>query len=451
VRTRPVLLLLCGALLGVAGTLTLQPGPAAATEGEDSPFANLAIFARALSHIEAAHVEAPNQDELVHGAIRGMVETLDPHSTYLDPEEFRMFRSDTQGRFGGVGVEVDVRDGWLTVRGVFEGGPADEAGVEVGDRFLAVGGRNARDMPLSEAVRIMRGEPGTAIEVRIRRDGEDDALVLSITREIIEVDAVEARILPDRILHIRLRAFQGTTTRELRRALDLAVERTAGDGGLRGVLLDLRRNPGGLLHEAVTVSDEFIGSGTLVTTRGRGGRLLRESTAHGPGTRPDWPMVVLVDHYTASAAEIVAGALQDHRRALVVGSTTWGKGSVQTLFQLPGGSALKLTIARYYTPSGRSIQAQGITPDIEVEQLAADDARELLRRAVDRFSEASLERHLEGDAERATEAEAEPLVGRGEVRRQVGAEDAPLFADDFQARMGHQVLDALIRRRAGAE
>lgn len=418
---------------------------AEATEGDESPYANLAIFARALSHIEAGHVERPDQDALIYGAIRGMVSTLDPHSTFMDPEEYRILTSDTQGEFGGIGVEIDVRDGWLTVHGVFDGGPADRAGMRPGDRFLTIAGQGARDLPISDAVRIMRGEPGTRVEVTVRREGSEEAIPLTLTREIIRVDAVEARILPDRIVHLQIKAFQGTTTDELRRAIDTAVERTAPSGGIRGILLDMRRNPGGLLDEAVRVSDEFLESGVIVSTRGRDGVLLSEARAHRAGTRPNWPIVILVDGFTASAAEIVAGALRDHGRAIVVGSRTWGKGSVQNIVELPDGSALKLTVARYYTPSGRSIQAQGIEPDVAVEQLDEDTARELVRRTVERFSEADLERHLEGDE---AEERVEPITPRAEVRREApaGEEETP-FADDFQARIAHQVLRGIVTAR----
>ncbi|MBX3275981.1 MAG: S41 family peptidase [Sandaracinaceae bacterium] len=451
-RNRPthLALVLCAAFAGsFAATLVLEaPRRAQATEGRASPYANLGIFARALSHIEAAHVEEPDQDALIYGAIRGMVQTLDPHSAFMDPDEYRILTADTMGRFGGIGVEIDVRDGWLTVHGVIAGGPADAAGVLPGDRFLRIEGRMARDMPVSEAVQVMRGEPGTRVRVHLRREGHDEAIALELTRAIVEVEAVEARILPDRTVHLRIKSFQATTTDEVRRALDAAAERTASSGGVRGVLLDLRRNPGGLLNEAVRVSDEFLSSGVIVSTRGRGGRVLSEASAHAAGTRPDWPMVVLVDHYTASAAEIVAGALRDHGRAIVVGSRTWGKGSVQNVIELPDGSALKLTIARYYTPSGRSIQAQGIEPDVEVEQLSEEAARELIQRALDRYSEASLARHLRGEDE--PEAPAVDLTRRTEVRRGPADEEeaGPAFSDDYQARIAHQVLRALAARGA---
>ncbi|MBZ0119175.1 MAG: PDZ domain-containing protein, partial [Sandaracinaceae bacterium] len=286
-------LLIAGAFAGsFAATLTYDLAlatPAHATETDESPFANLGIFARALAHIESSYVEEPNQDELVYGAIRGMLETLDPHSSFMDPQEYRILASDTQGQFGGVGVEIDVRDGWLVVHGVFAGGPADRAGIRVGDRFLTIENRGARDLPISEAVRVMRGEPGTRVRVRIRREGVEEAVEAVLTREIIHVDAVEARGLPDRILHLSIRSFQGTTTDEVRRAIDAALTNTARAGGLRGVLLDLRRNPGGLLDEAVRVADEFLQEGVIVSTRGRGGALLSEARAHRAGTRPDWP------------------------------------------------------------------------------------------------------------------------------------------------------------------
>jgi carboxyl-terminal processing protease len=415
---------------------------ARATPESESPYRNLGIFARALAHIEMSWVEEANQDELIYGAIRGMVQTLDPHSAFMDPDEYRILTNDTQGQFGGVGVEIEARDGWLTVLGTVDGGPADRAGILPGDRFLIIDDRNARDLPITEAVRVMRGEPGTAVRVRIRREGQEDAVDLVLTREIIEVEAIEARLLADRVLYVRLKTFQETTTTELRTALDTAAAEAAAAGGLRGILLDMRYNPGGLLNQAVLVSDEFIDSGVIVSTRGRGGQLLSEARASASGTRPDWPMVVLVNGYTASAAEIVAGALRDHERAIIVGTRTFGKGSVQNIVDLPDGSAMKLTIARYYTPNGRSIQAQGIAPDMEVDQIAPDAVRE---GSMERHQirEESLEGHLDETRRADPEGEARP---RDRIR--IGPDpDAPggeLFPDDYQGKMAYQALRALI-------
>lgn len=433
-----------GAGVGATLAIELVLGAAPTLADDPSPYANLATFARVLSHIEASHVEPPDQDALVYGAIRGMVETLDPHTAFLDPSEYRQLVSDTEGQFAGIGVEIDVRDGWMIVHAVMPGGPAAGAGLMPGDRFLTIDGVGARDMRMSDAIRRMRGEPGTDVLVRLRREGTEAAVEARITRAVIHVDAVEARVLPDRVVYVRLRAFQETTTAELRAALDRAIVETRDAGGVAGVLLDLRGNPGGLLDEAVRVSDEFLSDGVIVSTRGRGGTVLYEQRARGAGTRPDWPMLVLVDSYSASAAEIVAGALQDHHRAVIAGTRTWGKGSVQNLVELPDGSALKLTVARYYTPSGASIQARGIEPDVRIDQL--DPARALeLAREVAPISEASLEGHL---AETGPRSEVQ--VARDALRATTaGADDRP-FADDYQARMAHQMLHAMVASRAMA-
>jgi carboxyl-terminal processing protease len=424
--------------LVVATTLALSTSWAAIAWGapaDASPYQNLSTFARALAHIELSYVGAVDQDKLLYGAIRGMVRTLDPHSDYLDPDEYRVLASDTRGRFGGVGVEIDVRDGWLTVTAVFPNGPAQRAGLRVGDRFVGIDGLRARDMPIEDAVRRMRGAPGTQVRVTLRRDDDQAAIETTLVREIIAVDAVEARVLEDRHVYVRLRVFQETTTSELTDVLDEAVESLRTQGGIRGLLLDLRDNPGGLLDQAISVADEFLEEGVIVSTRGRGGRELAMAGARRSGTRPGWPMVVLVNGYTASAAEIVAGAMRDHGRALIVGTRTFGKGSVQNVIELPDASALKLTIARYYTPSGRSIQAEGIEPDVVIDQAATP--------AIDRaagFSEASLEGHLENEsAPRAAEQAQERVAPR---RAGDGQGKGPFF-DDFQARLAYQTLRAI--------
>mgnify|MGYP002379178854 CR=1 FL=1 len=416
-------------------------GPAAADTETASPFRNLGVFARALAHLEVGYVDPVDQDALIQGAIRGMASSLDPHTIYLDPEEYRTLEADTEGRFAGIGVEITWRDGWLVVLAVFPGGPADRAGILPGDRFLTLEGHPARDIRLQDAVRIMRGPPGTDVRVSVRREGRDEGIELTLTRAYVEVTPVEARLLPERVLHVRVRAFQANTTSTLRAAIDAAVDE-AGREGLAGVMLDLRDNPGGLLREAVLVSDEFLREGAIVTTRGRDGRVLQSATAHARGTRPDWPMVVLVNGYSASAAEIVAGALQDHRRALVIGTTTFGKGSVQNLVELPDGGALKMTIARYFTPSGRSIQATGIVPDVEVPALS----EELLRRARleerGQLREADLRGHLDG--------ESRPDAARPprEASRERGQGDDDLLGDDHQARMALETLRAILADRA---
>ena len=424
-----------GAVL-IAAPLTYAVAAAAASD--KSPYENLTIFARALSHIETSYVGEVDQSKLIYGAIRGMVRSLDPHSDYLTPDEYRVLVSDTRGRFGGVGVEIDVRDGWLTVTSVFPNSPAQRAHIEVGDRFVSMDGVRARDMPIEDAVRRMRGEPGTEVRVSLRRNDDGPAIEATLKREIIEVDAVEGRLLSDGHLYVRLRVFQETVARELSDVIDEASERRADQGGLRGLLLDLRDNPGGLLDQAVLVADEFLESGAIVSTRGRGGRELAVASARRAGTRASFPIVVLVNGFTASAAEIVSGALQDHGRALIVGTRTFGKGSVQNVIDLPDASALKITIARYYTPNGRSIQAEGIEPDVNIEQVRSPAA------SAASPSEASLEGHLASEKQ----ATAVQPPGREQPRVPEGKDPRGPFADDFQASMAHQTLRAVAFDRA---
>jgi carboxyl-terminal processing protease len=427
---------------------------AAAESVKQPPYARLEIFARALSHIENSYVGEVDDEAILEGAIRGMLKVLDPHSAYLDANELRILDSDTQGQFGGVGIEVDVNDGWLTVLRAFPGGPADRAGVQAGDRLLAIEGLPARDLPMEEALSRMRGEPGTQVRVQFRRRAVDAAIDVTLTREIIHVQAVEGRLLSDRSIYVQLRMFQEDSAQQLRRVIDEAVEHAAKDGGVTGLLLDLRDNPGGLLSSAVLIADEFLREGVIVSTRGRGGKVLRENRANAAGTRPDWPMVVLVNGYSASASEIVAGALQDHHRAVLVGTRTFGKGSVQNVIDLPDGSAMKLTTALYFTPSGRSIQAKGIEPDVVIEQLDTNVLHDA-RLGSGEFSEASLAGHLSMPTNGA--AATAPLTtttggannkSRSSARTPAPGEPArPAFESDYQAFMAHQVLKALITQK----
>lgn len=396
-----------------------------------SPFKPLTIFARALAYIEMSYVEPVDQQELVYGAIRGMLDTLDPHTAFLDPREYEILESDTEGRFAGIGVEVALRDGWLTILSVFDDGPAQRAGLQPGDRFVAIDDEDARDIRLSDAVRKMRGKPGTKVRVSIRRDSSEKNLERELTRAFIDLDPVDTRLLPDRVLYVKLKAFQEGATTELRKAIDEAALKAKGAGGIVGIMLDLRNNGGGLLREAVAVSDEFLSQGLIVSTGGRDGQHKRAFSAHKRATRPRWPMVVLVNEQTASAAEIVAGALRDSERATLVGARTFGKGSVQEVIELPDGSALKLTIARYYTPRGDSIQAQGIAPDIRVTQATKDEAGGAVIR------EESLDGHL--PASKAGSNKGGKQSGK-DVVQDASGQIALEFPDDLQAQIAYQTL-----------
>jgi carboxyl-terminal processing protease len=413
------------AFAGVAAVM-LVAATASEAPARRSPFEPLSIFARALSFIELAYVEPVDQEKLVHGAIRGLADSLDPHSVFMDPEEYAIFTSDAEGRFAGIGVEVSTRDGWLTVLSVFDGGPAAKAGLLPGDRFLAIEGDDARDLRLYDAVRRIRGEPGSIVKVTIRREGQPGALERTLTRAFIELDPVEVETLGDGAVYVRIKAFQDGTARALRRALDDSVMKLKKRTGVRGILIDLRDNGGGLLDEAVWVSDEFLANGTIVSTRGRDGEVIKQYDARRAGTRPKWPIVILINENTASASEIVAGALQDQNRATVVGVRSFGKGSVQTIYELPGGSALKLTISRYYTPSGRSIQAQGIIPDLIAEQPRQDDEPDPVR-------EEELEGHLV-----AKHGGSKP--GKSQQAPEANGVIPKLFVEDPQGARGYWVL-----------
>ena len=408
-------------------------GTAHAQSKEQSPYYKLEAFTRALAHIEQSYVDVPDGERLMRGAIRGMVEELDPHSAYLDRDELQILEDDAEGRYAGIGTEIDVRDGWLTVSAVLDGSPAQRAGLKPGDRFLLIDGVPARDMPLLDAIGRMRGAPGTRVRVALRRNNVDDAIERELTREMIAVRAVDARVLPDATVVLRLRVFQETTASELRHALEQSTEACAPHGGIRGMVIDLRDNPGGLVVAAVDVADEFLSDGVIVETRGRGDRVLQTESATRSGTQPNYPLVLLVNARTASAAEILAGALRDHDRAVVVGERTFGKGSVQNVIGLPDGGAIKLTTARYYTPSGRAIQARGIEPDVLV------DADATARSVLDApLREADLERHL-------SPADLDPPSQTPSSRAaRTEPEEAAPFAQDPPARTALQVLRALI-------
>lgn len=353
-----------------------------------SPYRKLNIFARVLTYVENNYVEYVDDSKLIYGAIRGMMDSLDPHSTFMPPDQYKQMKVDTQGEFGGVGIEVEVRDKWITVVAPLEGTPAERAGIKAGDQIRRINGRSTENMRLFEAVQTMRGPRGTRARIVVKRPGVKELLKFEIVRDVIKIVSVSSKILAPEIGYIRLKKFQERTDQQLKDALRKMLKQ----GKLRGLILDLRNNPGGLLDQAVRVADLFIEEGLIVRTKGKRGRVLDTETAHSKGTFVGFPMICLVNGGSASAAEIVAGALQDHKRAIVLGTNTFGKGSVQTIIDLDDGSGLKLTIARYYTPKGRSIQERGIEPDILVQELGPPTrAKQKLKREKD------LSRHLPGE------------------------------------------------------
>ncbi|HLV66001.1 MAG TPA: S41 family peptidase [Polyangiaceae bacterium] len=341
----------------------LSAGPARATSARESPYELFDQFGRVLAWVENEYVDPVERARLVEGALEGMVGELDPHSAYLAPEDYAIFRSDTEGQFGGIGVEVDFSGEWVTVIAPIEGSPAARAGIRSGDRILAIDHSTVRGKSPVDLVKRMRGEPGSRVLLTLRREGLEKLLYFTLTREVIDVKSVASKLLTGDVGYLRIKAFQQGTHTELLE--HVAALRSGASGGIRGWLLDLRNNPGGLVDEATAVADELLASGVVFTTRRRDA-VVDELRATPGGVLRRGPLVVLVNEFTASSAEIVAGALKDNGRARLVGAKTFGKGSVQTIVDLPGGAGLRLTTLRYYTPRGRAIQAQGLEPDIFV-------------------------------------------------------------------------------------
>ena len=385
----------------------------------DIPLEDLRAFSEIFGRIKNNYVEPVDDKELLQNAIRGMLSGLDPHSTYLDLEDFKQLREGTSGEFGGLGIEVTMEDGFVRVVSPIDDTPAAKAGLQAGDLIIRLGETPVKGMVLRDAVDIMRGKPGTDLELTIIREGADKPLKVSLTRAVIKVRSVRSRTLEPGYGYVRISTFQQRTGESLNEAIETLKKDN--DGTLNGLVLDLRNNPGGLLNAAVEVSDSFITKGMIVYTDGRIPDSKQEFSAKPRDILKGAPLVVLVNGGSASASEIVAGALQDHHRAVILGTKTFGKGSVQTVMPLTDSTAVKMTTARYFTPSGRSIQAEGIVPDITIDRVkvtASENADfEPLR-------EQNLSKHISNgngktDEEIAKEAAKEK------------ADDAPLAVTDY--------------------
>ncbi len=372
-RVRFLLTFLSGVLAaGIVSIVAGTVGSVAATRYDD-----LSLFTSVMNLVRRNYVEDIDDTRLMRGALRGMLEELDPHSSFLDSDAYHEMQVDTKGEFHGLGIEITKRrDGFIEVVSPIEGTPAARAGVRARDEIISIcptekpedwteDCRTTEKMTLFEAVNLMRGTRGSKITIEIMREGFDEPQPLTITRDVVKVVSVSGRLLEPGYAYVRIRAFQERTIQDLKRVLD-SLHGEGNKEPFRGLVLDMRDNPGGLLDQAVKVADEWLSEGLVVYTKGRVDSQLHEFRAHTQGTEPSYPIVVLVNEGTASASEIVAGALQDHSRALVIGAQTFGKGSVQTVYPLEAGNGLRLTTALYYTPGGRSIQEVGITPDIPV-------------------------------------------------------------------------------------
>ena len=408
--------LLAGGAIGVF--LAVGQGVFAERSAEGTlPLDDLRTFTEVFARIKNDYVEPVDDKSLLESAIRGMLSGLDPHSAYLVPDDYQELQAGTSGEFGGLGIEVGMEDGFVKVIAPIDDTPAQRAGVEAGDLVIRLDDTPVKGMSLADAVKVMRGKPGTDIVLTIVREGVDRPIRITITRDIIHVTSVRSRRLEPGYGYVRISQFQLRTGESLREEVDKLREE-AGDDGLKGLVLDLRNNPGGVLNAAVSVSDAFLDKGIIVYTEGRMDDAKLEFSAKDSDILDGIPLVVLVNAGSASASEIVAGALQDHRRAVIMGEKTFGKGSVQTILPLDNGSALKLTTARYYTPSGISIQARGIVPDITVDRVRVSQVD--LGQGV---KEADLARHLE------SEGQKDDVGAAGQAQPE--ARDIPLAERDF--------------------
>jgi carboxyl-terminal processing protease len=396
-----VLVFLLGVTIGL-GRSDKSPTPS------NNVYEDLKVFTEVIGLLQKEYVEETKSRDLIYGAIKGMLETLDPHSGFYSPEMYKEMQEETKGRFEGLGIEITLKEGILTVVAPIEGTPASKAGIQAGDLIIKIDGDPTKNLTLMESVKRLRGPKGTKVTITIMREGFAKPKDVPLTRDVIPIRSVRYEVMENQYGYIRLSHFQEKTDSEFGKAIK-AVE-TESKGPLKGLILDLRNNPGGLLDQAVKVADRFVDSGVIVSIDGRREEQKMKFYAHAQGTMSRYPLVVLINNGSASGAEIVAGAVQDHGRGLLLGTQTFGKGSVQTIFPLKDGSGLRLTTAKYYTPNGRSIHNKGITPDIVLEppkpenEKATTPEKEKVKKEEKKPVDLQLNRALE-------------LLKKGEVKR----------------------------------
>jgi len=420
-RSTILILVMALVLLGWISTGASTPTSPSEVRAQ---YENMELFTDVLSIIRKNYVEEPDTKELIYGAINGMLNSLDPHSAFMPPDMYKEMKIDTRGEFGGLGIEIAIRDSVLTIVAPIEDTPAYRAGLMAGDQIVKIEDRFTKDLSIMEAVKLMRGPKGSKITITIMREGFENPKAFTLEREIIKTKSVKSRTLVDGFGYVRISQFQERTDSDLTKALENLMAEN-GDA-LEGLVIDLRNNPGGLLDQAVSVSDLFLSSGLIVYTGGRENDSQMKFEAHPDNTMPYTPTVVLINNGSASASEIVAGALQDHGRAVIMGTQSFGKGSVQTIIPLSDDSGLRLTTAYYYTPSGRSIQALGITPDIVVPEMEVKEIQ-----PSHAFSEKDLKNHFET-------TDSTPARKKG-----ASAQRFPLSADDMKDYQLMRALDLL--------
>lgn len=391
---RKVTLLVVGALMGATALSTVQSFSGSAEAAGNATYRQLAIFGNVFERVRAQYVSPPQEDKLIESAINGMLTSLDPHSGYLNRDAADDMRTQTKGEFGGLGIEVTMEDELVKVITPIDDTPAAKAGVLAGDLISEIDGEAVRGLTLADAVEKMRGPVNTSIELTILREGATEPMKIKVVRDIIAVKAVKYRVEGDNVGYLRVISFTEKTYDDLAEAIE-KIETQVGADKLKGYVLDLRLNPGGLLDQAISVSDAFLEQGEIVSTRGRNPEETRRFNSRAGDLAKGKPVIVLINGGSASASEIVAGALQDHRRATVLGTRSFGKGSVQTIIPLDDSTALRLTTALYYTPSGKSIQGTGIEPDIKLEEPLPEELRGRVKAA----GESELRGHIQGQSE----------------------------------------------------
>lgn len=380
----------------------------------DSMYEELKIFTEVIGILQREYVEEKKPKDLIYGAIKGMVETLDPHSAFMTPAMYKEMQEETKGRFEGLGIEITIKEGILTVVAPIEDTPAFRAGILPGDQILRIDGESTKNLTLMESVKRLRGPKGTKVTISIMREGFTKPKDFTLVRDVIPVRSVRYELLEKHYGYIRISQFQEKTENEFDKAIKALEEESK--GSLKGIILDLRNNPGGLLDQAVKIADRFIESGLIVSVEGRREEQKMKFHAHSYGTIASYPLVVLINGGSASGSEIVAGAIQDHGRGVLLGTQTFGKGSVQTIFPLKDGSGLRLTTARYFTPSGRSIQAKGITPDIIVKPQQAEEEKVPIPKQP---MERDLERHLIDKSQQKDKTQKEEVKEKKPIDNQL--------------------------------
>ena len=426
------------AVFGLIGLISSQLVIPQIVRAEDR-YLNLQLFAKILNLVQKYYVDEVDSKKLLYGGIKGMLQELDPHTNFLPPDIYKEFESETSGKFGGLGIEITIQDGILTIISPIEDTPAWKAGLKAGDKIVSIDGFSTKGLSLAEAAQRMRGERGEKIILGIVREGLKEKKDYPVVRGTIKIKSVKFTSLGDGYGYLRLTSFIENSAREVEKALK-GIEKK--HKNIKGLILDLRRNPGGLLDQAIKISDFFLDKGSIVSTVGREKGSEKVVKATTDNSRVGFPVVVLINEYSASASEIVAGALKDNKRALIMGKRSFGKGSVQSVVKMGDGSGLKMTVARYYTPAGISIQAEGITPDVEVDEVDAEAFKKaIIKRNVRR--EADISGHLESETKSKPKTKKEPIFNWWVKANKKGSKTKKeKLLSDFQVLQAYNYLKA---------